>query len=68
MYEGSYVVNIEIHICWDITNPCNMEVTVLDKVILYKQPCMLTTQFAVDGNCFKFIIKCSQSYFSNHLY
>ena len=54
MYEGSYIVNMQIHICWDITNPCTMEVTVLKNVILYKQPCMLTTQFAVDGNCFNF--------------
>ncbi|CAC5374575.1 unnamed protein product [Mytilus coruscus] len=48
VYEESYVVNMEIHICWDITNPCNLEVTVLKNVILYKQPCNLTTYFAVD--------------------
>ncbi|CAG2190134.1 unnamed protein product [Mytilus edulis] len=48
VYEESYVVNMEVHICWDITNPCNLEVTVLKNVILYKQPCNLTTYFAVD--------------------
>ena len=24
VYEGSYIVNMQIHIWWDITSPCNM--------------------------------------------
>ena len=50
--KNSYIVNLELSICLEAGEPCDIKKVVLENILLPKLPCDYNTDFKFPGKIF----------------